>query len=201
MLSNLSNYEDGKKFIRQNFYVDDGLAAVNTPEEAINLLSNARSILEEFHIRLHKIASNSPTVLKAFPPSELQLVGEIKIDYSLCNALGITCDLSDDNFIFHVDIPERPFTKRGVVSVNGTVFDPLGFVSPILLEGKLIQREVLSWDAPLPATHLPKWMEWVKSLRDLNMLTFPRSYYPINFAPIVKSELHIFSDASMEAIG
>ena len=210
MLSNLSNCEDGKKFIQQNFYVDDGLAAVNTPEEAINLLSNARSILEEFHIRLHKIASNSPTVLKAFPPSELQLVGEIKIDYSLCNALGVTWDLSDDNFIFHVDIPERPFTKRGVVSVNGTVFDPLGFVSPILLEGKLIQREVLlvkevdsklTWDAPLPPTHLPKWMEWVKSLGDLNMLTFPRSYYPINFAPIVKSELHIFSDASMEAIG
>ena len=45
-------------------------------------------------------------------------------------------------------------TKRGILANLAKIYDPLGFVSPAMLEGKQIYREAseikLSWDTPPP---------------------------------------------------
>ena len=46
-------------------------------------------------------------------------------------------------------------TKRGVLCKLGSIYDPLGLVSPVTLVGKCLYREVccekLAWDATLTA--------------------------------------------------
>ena len=43
-------------FVRDNFYVDDGLTSVETEDKAIELISNTQQLCAESGIRLHKIA-------------------------------------------------------------------------------------------------------------------------------------------------
>ena len=211
---NSQNYPKGKDFILNNFYVDDGLTSTDTVEEAVEVIAGARKILEKFQVRLHKIVSNSSDVLKAFPPSECAMSCSVEIgEQSIQHALGLKWDVGSDLFTFEVNIPSRPFTKRGVVSVVNSLFDPLGFISPIILSGRIIQRQIidentksdkgktLDWDEPLPVTFKQKWNEWQTSLSEVGSVSVPRSYYPPGFAPLLRQELHVFADASFAAIG
>ena len=57
--------------------------------------------------------------------------------------LGINWDIEKDVFVFISDeIIQLPkylkFTKRNLSKINATFFYPLGHISPIALEGKLL---------------------------------------------------------------
>lgn len=51
------------------------------------------------------------------------------------------------------------------------MLDPRGFVAPVVLEGRLILREIISrgldWDESLPQDILVKWLSWRDQLKDL----------------------------------
>ena len=203
-----------KSFISDNFYVDDGLGCARSADQAIGVLRGARAILDKYHIRLHKIISNDKTVIDAFPESELAEVPEdVAIeDKYLHKALGLTWNLDSDQLFITVDVPEKPFTRRGLLSIVGSIYDPLGVANPVTLRGKIIQREVLtqnksnqgcqqSWDDELPLDCFRSWNSWRSSLVSLDQLKIPRSYLPSGFEEIAYRELHVFSDASEVAVG
>lgn len=211
---NSAQFPGGKEFILDRFYIDDGLASADSDEAAIDIIQGARSILGTFNIRLHKIISNSYNVLKAFPPSECAMPTTMEFgEQSIQHALGLAWNVAEDTLTFRTELPNRPFTKRGIVSIVNTLFDPLGICSPITLAGRILQRRiiadggeskdnsVLGWDEPLPATHKEQWDKWQRSLPEVKSITLPRSYYPKSFPPVHKQELHVFADASMDAIG
>ena len=54
------------------------------------------------------------------------------------HSLGVHWSLAKDSFTFQVSLPEKPFTRRGVLSTINCVYNPLGFVAPVLLEAKLL---------------------------------------------------------------
>ena len=203
-----------KQYINRSFYVDDGMFSTSTPREAIEILSEAITCLRHFNIRLHKIVSNSDEVTKYFPKSELStsvslLPTEQPHSHS---ALGMMWNTQKDAFVVKVSLPSKVFTKRGILSIINSLYDPMGAISPIILEGRLIQREILppknsksdlhlyDWDDPLPLHLKSRWDKWLSSLPLLNDFSFPRSFFPYGFSP-TKQELHIFSDASVDAIG
>lgn len=58
-------------FILQDFYVDDGIASVQSKEEAIKLVKEATEICNSANLRLHKfICSDRDEVLATIPQSE-----------------------------------------------------------------------------------------------------------------------------------
>ena len=206
---------EAKNFIYDNFYVDDGLGCTHTPEEAIKVLSDARTILSSYNIRLHKIVATDPAVLSAFPPSELASTTD-SIDLLKSNpqtALGLQWKMESDSLHLCHQKRKKDFTKRGILSVNSSIFDPLGFVSPVALGGRLLQRKFVSprspvneivtydWDDPLPESHLPEWERWVDQLDHLHLLVVPRCFAQPEESRIKSYELHVFADASSEAIG
>ena len=197
------------QFVRKNFYVDDGCGTAATVAQAVQTLEESRRVLSRFNIRLHKIVSSSPEVLDAFPASER--ADDLAVvdfdDAPQQRTLGVAWDIKNDCFLIQVDLPERPFTKRGILSVVNSVFDPIGFAAPTVLEGKLIQREVISsctsgattdWDEPLPETNLARWTAWKETLVALDQLKIPRGFIPTHFGPVQCRELHVFSDASQD---
>jgi hypothetical protein len=102
-----------REFILNSFYVDDGLGAADTADQAINILKDARTILGRYNIRLHKIASSSETVLRTFPTSELAKdVDVIDLDRNpLHRSLGVSWDLKRDCLLIKFDLQEKPFTR------------------------------------------------------------------------------------------
>lgn len=55
---------EAANFVRDNFYVDDGLKLVLTLAEAIKLIGNTRKLCAKGDLRLHKFTSNSREVLE-----------------------------------------------------------------------------------------------------------------------------------------
>ena len=196
-------------FVHRNFYVDDGLASLPTSTQAIDLMKRTQEALQlEGNLRLHKIASNSDDVMKAFPSKDL---AKNLIDLDLNNdnlplqrSLGLTWDLSSDTFTYHVATEPKPYTRRGVLSTVNSLFDPIGFLCPVIIKGKLILRECMSditdWDQPLPTDQRTKWISWRDSLRHLKNTQIPRMFVTTSLSLSVRNELHVFSDASEDAI-
>ena len=140
-----AEYRDAQRYISQSFYVDDGLYSSRTTEKASDILEKSRSMLDKIHVRLHKIISNSREVLNHFPPSEvaMQIEDHDLQQVPIQRTLGVAWNTRNDTFTMNVTLPERPFTKRGVIAVINTIYDPIGIVSPVTLTGRLIQREIL----------------------------------------------------------
>ena len=59
-------------------------------------------------------------------------------------------------------------TKRGVLGKIAKVYDPLGLVSPLTLEGKMLYRyacqQKKAWDAELPQELVKRWQKWEMKL-------------------------------------
>ncbi|XP_056400351.1 uncharacterized protein LOC130294492 [Hyla sarda] len=202
--------QEATQFVMKNFYVDDGLASFSSNEEAINVLKSTREMLAESNIRLNKVASNSNRVMEAFPMEDrakdlkdLDLGTESP---PLQRSLGISWDLKTDSFTFRVSREEKPFTKRGVLSTVNSLYDPLGFVAPIIMQGKALLRQITTeqeqsdWDIPLPEEKEMQWKLWKDSLLELEQLNIPRPYVSVSLSATKRREICIFSDASTMAI-
>ncbi|KAK3730902.1 hypothetical protein QZH41_012617 [Actinostola sp. cb2023] len=155
---------DVTKFVHRNFSVDDGLTSLPTAQQAIDLVSGAQAALATSNLRLHKLVSNNVEVMEAFPMSDrakdLRDLDLRKDSLPAQRSLGVYWDIEKDTFTFRVSLPVKPFTRRGVLSVVNSIYDPLGLVAPAMLEGKkLLQQLVIMGKktndkAPLDGTTL-----------------------------------------------
>lgn len=196
------------KFITHNFYVDDGLISVDSVKEALDLVTKTRTACQKGNLRLHKFVSNSTALLKGIPKSEHAIQPEINLiesEATLHRTLGIRWNTLKDTFEYRLDLGTQELTRRSILSVLSSVFDPLGLLAPVIIKGKLILqkccREKLSWNDKLSPELCSQWLSWTKSLQRVKILDFPRCYKPMDFGKVTKVELHCFSDASTEAYG
>ncbi|XP_065094437.1 uncharacterized protein LOC135714962 [Ochlerotatus camptorhynchus] len=132
---------------------------------------------------------------------------------NLERVLGMVWRPQEDVFVFSMTFREDlqrlmdesvvP-TKRQVLRLVMSVFDPLGMIAPFVVHGKTIIQEAwrsgIVWDEPLPADIVPRWEKYVKLLGTLDMVKIPRCYFPGYSAGAYDSlELHVFVDASSTA--
>lgn len=128
--------------VLQNFYVDDCLKSVATEDEAITMCQDFMKICGHGGFRLNKWVSNRRKVLDSIPKSEL--AKEMKTldldqdEFPMERALGLNWYVESDTFKFKITIRDRPFTRRGLLSVVGSVYDPLGVLAPVVLPAKTI---------------------------------------------------------------
>ncbi|XP_060079797.1 uncharacterized protein LOC132559197 [Ylistrum balloti] len=194
-------------FVKESFYVDDGLTSVSDEGHAVQLLRDTQARLRQNgNIHLHEFSSNSVDVLKQFLKEDTSEICDMDFDDIVHRSLGLRWKVGCDTFTFSVSDEVKPFTKRGVLSTIHSVVDPLGFVAPVILGGRLLMRNVLSskdldWDDPLPPDLNSDWKKWSSSLKDLEQLEISRCYSNSSLEKAIRRELHVFSDASKDAIG
>ena len=121
--------KEAAEFIRRDFYVDDGLKSVPTVEEAVTLIKVSQGICARAGLKLQKIMSNKREVLEAFPIEErAQSVKEadLKVDpLPLERALGVIWCVENDRFQFRIEMHDRPFTRRGILSTVSSFMIPV----------------------------------------------------------------------------
>ena len=181
--------------VQRNFYVDDFLKANKLQEELRRLLSRGG-----FH--LTKFMSNSMKVLESVPESERALSVK-NLDFenpTLERALGVRWDVASDKFGFHISVKDKRPTRRGILSITSSIYDPLGFAAPFIPPAKVILQDLcrqrLGWDDEIPLKDLHRWREWLDDLSKLGEYTIDRCIKPKAFGDVVTTELHHFSDAS-----
>ena len=204
-----NNYEaelgsEAANFVRQDFYVDDGLTSLPTTDEAINLIKKTRELCSRGGLRLHKFVSNSKAVINAVAPEDrAQSIKDLDLRHDILpieRALGVQWCIESDTFQFRINLADKPLTRRGVLSTISSVYDPLGFVAPCLLVGKQILQSLCrteaGWDDPLPDALRTRWEQWRSDLLHLEKLKVQRCFHPTDFGEVQTIELHHFSDAS-----
>ena len=87
-----------------------------------------------------------------------------------CCLLGLKWD--KDCITIGVEFPVElsVSTKRGILSKVAKIYDPLGFASPVTLQGKQLYREACgaqgAWDEKLPAELAVRFQKWEQNLPD-----------------------------------
>ena len=197
------------RFVTRNFYVDDGVTSAPSTEEAIQLAEDTRALCKKGGLRLHKFISNDRAVVESVPRSErAKEVMNLNLDFDdlpVERALGVTWNPTTDVLCFEITLKEQPMTRRGILSTVASLYDPLGFVAPVVLIGKRILQEMcrsgMGWDDPIHQDLKPRWEQWLDQLWQLEQLQIPRCYHPAGFGKAVEVELHHFSDASTSGYG
>ena len=115
-------------------------------------------------------------------------------------ALGIEWNTESDSFAIKVAIKDRALTRRGILSMVSSIYDPLGFLSPFTLKAKQILQGLCKlksgWDQIILEDFSNQWLKKITGLEQLSRFTVDRCMKPENFGPIRTAELHHFSDAS-----
>ena len=187
--------------IRRCFYMDDMLCGSDTVAGLVTLKQEVSELLAKGGFELHKWRSNCGEVLTDKSVSEtLSLKTE-----DASKALGICWSSVDDEFRFsYITEVSRVITKRAVLSELAQVFDPLGFLSPVVILGKIFLQELWllkqEWDAELPESFVTQWEKYRAELKQIDKCAIPRSVIPLN-GSIDRLELVGFSDASNRAYG
>ena len=198
--------------VHRNFYVDDYLMSVADVPTAKSYVDQLQRLLAAGGFRLHKWMSTERDVLEAIEQSERAgTVKEITDDTTLpCErALGVTWNVERDGFVIDVDLKSKaadlPVTKRTILSVAATLFDPLGFVAPVTLMPKLLMQELcrqhLDWDDEAPEDIKESWRNWLEDLPSLKNICVQRCFKPEGCRGELTTELHYFCDASEKGYG
>ena len=94
-------------------------------------------------------------------------------------------------------------TKRTILSSIAKLFDPLGLVSPVIVNAKVLFQEIcienLGWDDELPEDKRAKWESLVSDLNDVGTISLPRCSYDDKAGKVKNCSLHGFTDASKKA--
>ena len=193
--------------VNRNFYVDDCLRSVATVHEASRLANQLVQLLAKGGFRLTKWISNSREVLEQIPSGErAPSIANLDLeDLPTDRALGTQWDVEADTLSFHVNEKPVPDTRRGILSLVSSLYDPLGFAAPLILPAKVLLQQLcrldFGWDETVPNETLTEWREWVEDLPRLKLVSWPRCFKPKEFGMLHNVQLHHFSDASEVGYG
>jgi hypothetical protein len=73
--------------------------------------------------------------------------------------------VESDQFKVRITLNTKPLTRRGILSVVTSVYDPFGFIAPFVLPAKkvlqdLCREENLDWDDDISDKYKTKWAKW-----------------------------------------
>ena len=122
--------------------------------------------------------------------------------------LGVQWNLVEDQLKFDISTiakqaSESTPTKRNIASIAAKFYDPIGFLSPVVVQFKLLFQELCEsktdWDDTLEGELLTKWNKLVSSLQDVQPFCLERCYFKEPRDTVVHCNLHGFCDASLNA--
>ena len=190
--------------LSHSFYVDDFLAGANSVKEAEQLVKHLYEELLKYGFPLRKWSSSHPNLIKQLPPDLREENDDLKLfseDYRI-TTLGISWKPNKDIFTFNVDIDScsKELTKRNLLSITSKLFDPMGWLSPVVIQFKILMQQTwvrgLQWDERLPDDIATLWNRLKADLSALRELQIPRA---IVTTRIKNVQIHVFSDASEKA--
>ena len=125
--------------VDKDFYMDDFLKSGECVKDLINIATQLIQLLSNKGFRLTKWISNSQIILDRLPTADLEIKNKIKdltYENSFKKVLGLLWNVKSDTLKLPSNI--KRITKIDLLSALCSVFDPLGFVAPCLIEPKLI---------------------------------------------------------------
>ena len=117
-------------------------------------------------------------------------------------ALGFIWDTNSDCFVYEVVKRNIADTRRMMLSLIASLFDPTGFLALFLVRAKILLQQMwqcgTGWDDVLPSELLEEWAKWQEELDGISQFCISRFYRHVPDSPSA-IELHVFGDAIEQA--
>ena len=160
--------------VMHSFYVDDCLQSVPSRQEAADVIQGTKDVLMKRGFNLTKFVTNDESLLLKIPEANCSGVKDLHHDKT-SKVLGVKWNTQSDCLYFDIDnINCNAITKRSMLSILSSTFDPLGVLSPILIVGKILFQEVtrlkIGWDDAISDEIYNKWCHWVKDLENIKLV-------------------------------
>ncbi|XP_043502762.1 uncharacterized protein LOC122524512 [Polistes fuscatus] len=187
--------------LKNDFYVDNLVTGSNSIEGAQVLLDQMIYVTNAGCMPLRQWCSNRPELLKSLADSIVEPINFSDSHSSAIPLLGLHWQPTTDTFQYTVHFAKTNHTKRTALSAISRIFDPLGFLSPIVIKAKIFLQQLwlsrLDWDTPFNSVLSSSWNDIYYDLTQLSSIQISRSV-SLDCAP-EDLILHIFSDASQAA--
>ncbi len=188
--------------IREDIYVDDLVSGAGDDTEAVSFYTSARTLMTPGGFNMRSWASNN-TAVKSIAAKD-----NLLNDNPKPKVLGMKWDIANDTLLYPNNVTtsqSTSATKREVLRASSKVYDPIGFLNPVIVNAKILMQEIwkagLQWDELLPPEMQEKWTNLVRELQTSTHLQLPRRYFPMTNEWPKDTELHVFVDASLKAYG
>ena len=206
-------------------YVDDIISGGPTEDEVFDLYTESKKIFYEGGFNLRKFLTNSPQLQERIdrqespkrdnpPQQDEPTFSEATLGVSRSprmeehKVLGVPWNSESDQLIFDVTDLARLArdlhpTKRNLVSLIGKFYDPLGFLSPVIIRFKILFQKLCQcksdWDEVIPEELVKEWKSLISDLQQALPISLPRSYLVDIADPLTSMTLCGFCDASTQA--
>lgn len=182
--------------IKNCFYVDDLLSGADSLQEVEDIKKEITNVLKLGNFNITKWRTNGLFDEKM----------EIK-DKDEPSVLGLHWDMKKDQFFYKLretkfNKDPETWTKRKILSRIGQMYDPNGYLGPVIMTGKIIiqdlWRDKLDWDEEIKGDIKEKWEIFNSDLNNIELISINRW---LNTTKTKKVELHGFCDASEKGYG
>ncbi|XP_055629519.1 uncharacterized protein LOC129770600 [Toxorhynchites rutilus septentrionalis] len=214
-MEEVSRFPLAAKAVCEDTYMDDIITGADAADLAIELRMQLDKMMSAGGFHLRKWASSSQLVLEGIKEENLAIrdLEGINLDPDpSVKTLGLTWLPKTDTLKFQFNIPlpitTTALSKRQILSVIATLFDPLGLLGVTITRAKIFMQmlwtlkdekdERMNWDTPVPSTVGEIWRSYHRQLSLLNEIRIERC---VIIPDPILVEIHCFSDASEKAYG
>lgn len=196
-------YPLASKRMLEDFYVDDLLSGAYDIDEAIEIQKQLRDLSIAGGFNLRKWACNRDALLQTIPAADREIKTSLLIEFDdTIKSLGIHWNPRSDVLTYQSTLDPSVIadTKRSMLSDISKLFDPIGWLSPLIIRAKILMQNLwaldLQWDDKVPIDVLNQWRIIREDLQRVHIIKLPRS---MAYSLEKTIELHGFSDASIHA--
>ncbi|XP_070524591.1 uncharacterized protein [Cardiocondyla obscurior] len=171
-----NHFPIGAAVLRTKTYVDDILTGAQTVNEVRDLIRELINICAAGGFPLKKWAIGSKLLANVVPGTTQK--NPLEWHPAKGHAiLGLRWLPELDAFFFKIDpIPDSVPTKRKIFSETAQLFDPLGWLAPVIVRAKILLQSLwlkkLEWDQPLSQEDQEYWKKFRKELPQLKKSPF-----------------------------
>ena len=148
-LDNEEEYLIAAKTIQNNFYMDDFIKSVKTPEEAVEVFKQFQPLLSKQRFELNKWISNIDAVTESFPDylKSISNTKQVKVEPNTkrSSVLGLEWTVTDDSIQLcrgtNKEV-ETTTTQRKILSLVSQVFEPIGLFAPISVHMRRLLKDI-----------------------------------------------------------
>lgn len=141
--------------IDANLYVDNLFVSAESTSEALEKYKATKKIFGELNMNLREFMSNDSDLIARISPEDRSINETPKI-------LGVRWNSKDDTLsIDNCPLKTTRTTKRAILSALASVYDPMGWLTPLMLRTKQFFQYLWSkdydWDTMLTPDDIRKW--------------------------------------------
>ena len=214
-LDNKEEYPIAAKALQNDFYMDDFVKSVETPEEPKKVFNQLQPLLSQHGFELKKWISNNDAVTKAIP-EDLKSISnakpaKVEPNTEESSVLGLQWTVIDDSLQVcrgtNKEV-ETPITERKILSLVSSVFDPIGLFAPFSVQMRRLLKVIWTkngqhWDSEVEPGEEEEFLKLKKQLPVVAETSIDRRYFNRERErekESDKTELHVFADASEDTM-